>query len=157
MGAYAGGDAMRMLRAINAHQARGRVGSSMLASAAAGAAGLDLGTERYEEAVWRLLVGGPGGVDGRVPPETAAGLPFGRTPYLLGPVAARMLDDSTSVGLYRPRFSCVFAYCLDPDEDCVWLPYPWPRACFAGGYQHVKPCPDRYRVGRPPRRLPPAS
>lgn len=91
MGAYAGSDAIRMLRAINAHQAHGRVGASVLASVAARAAGLDLGTERYEEAVWRLLVEGALEVDGCVPPETAARVPFGRAPYLLGPSAMRML------------------------------------------------------------------
>jgi hypothetical protein len=85
---------MRMLRIINAHQAHGRVGSSVLASAAARAAGLDLGTARYEEAVWRLLVEGALEVDGRVPPGMAARVPFGRAPYLLGPSAARMLDGA---------------------------------------------------------------
>ncbi len=58
MGAYPGGDAMRLLRAINAHQAHGRVGSVVVASAVAREAGLEPGTGRYEEAVWRLLVGG---------------------------------------------------------------------------------------------------
>ena len=85
---------MRLLRAINAHQAHGRVGSSVLASAAAKAAGLELGTERYEEAVWRLLVEGALEVDGRVPPGVAARVPFGGAPYLLGPAAVRMLEGA---------------------------------------------------------------
>src|SRR3712207_7351343 len=29
------------------------------------------------------------------------------------------------------EFLVRFASCIDPDEDYVWLPYPWPRACFA--------------------------
>jgi hypothetical protein len=92
--AHAGGDAVRLLRAINAHQAHGRVGSGVLASAAARAAGLELGTERYEEAVWRLLVAGALEVDGCVPPGSAARVPFGRAPYLLGPAAVRMLEGA---------------------------------------------------------------
>ncbi len=68
MSAHVGGDALRLLRAINAHQAHGRVGSIVVASAVARAAGLEPGTERYEEAVWRLLVEGALEVDGSVPP-----------------------------------------------------------------------------------------
>ena len=85
---------MRLLRAINAYQAHGRVGSIVVASAVARDAGLEPGTERYEEAVWRLLVEGALEVDGNVPPAVAARLPFGRAPYLLGPAAARMLDGA---------------------------------------------------------------
>ena len=91
MGARPEGDAMRLLRAVNAHQAHGRVGSSVLASVAARAAGLGLGTERYEEAVWRLPVEGALEVDGHVPPEMAARVSFGRAPYLLGPPPARRM------------------------------------------------------------------
>ena len=58
MGAHPEGDAMRLLRAINAYQAHGRVGSDVLPCAIASAAGLEPSTERYEEAVWQLLVGG---------------------------------------------------------------------------------------------------
>ncbi len=58
MGAHPEGDAMRLLRAINAYQAHGRVGSDVLPCAIASAAALDPATERYEEAVWQLLVGG---------------------------------------------------------------------------------------------------
>ena len=91
MGAYPGGDATRLLRAMNAHQVHGRVGSVVLPCAAARHAGLQLGTERYEEAVWALLVAGALGVDGCVPLEAAARLPFGRAPYRLTPEAVRML------------------------------------------------------------------
>ncbi len=82
---------MRLLRAINAHQAHGRVGSVVVASAVAREAGLEPGTGRYEEAVWRLLVEGALEVDGSVPPGAAARVPFGRAPYLLGPAAIRIL------------------------------------------------------------------
>ena len=58
MSVYPGGDAMRLLRAINMDQAHGRVGSIVLASDAARSVGLEPGSERYEEAVWRLLVEG---------------------------------------------------------------------------------------------------
>ena len=94
MGAHPEGDAMRLLRAINAYQAHGRVGSSVLPCAIASAAGLQPSTERYEEAVWQLLVGGALEVDGRVPPEVAAGWPFGRAPYTLAPAAIRMLEKA---------------------------------------------------------------
>ncbi len=85
---------MRLLRAINTDQAHGRVGSIVLASDAARAAGLEPGTERYEEAVWRLLVEGALEVDGRVPPGVAARMPFGGAPYLLASAAVRMLEWS---------------------------------------------------------------
>ena len=81
---------MRLLRTINAHQAHGRVGSSVLPCAIASAAGLEPSTERYEEAVWALLVGGALEVDGRV----AARWPFGRAPYRLAPAAIRMLEKA---------------------------------------------------------------
>ena len=92
MGAYPGGDAVRLLRAVNAHQAHGRVGSIVLPWAVARGAGLGPGTERYEEAMWRLLVEGALEVDGSVPPGVAARLPFGRAPYRLAPAAIRILD-----------------------------------------------------------------
>ena len=92
MGAHPGGDAMRLLRAVNAFQAHGRVGSDVLPCAIASAAGLEPSTERYEEAVWQLLVGGALEVDGRVPPGLAAKWPFGRGPYRLAPAAIRMLE-----------------------------------------------------------------
>jgi hypothetical protein len=88
---YAGGDAMRLLRAINAQQPHG-VGSVVLPSDAARAAGLEPGGERYEDAVWRLLVEGALEVDGAVPPGVAAREPFGRASYLLAPAAVRMLE-----------------------------------------------------------------
>ena len=94
MSTYPGGDAMRLLRAIDAHQAHGRVGSDVLAVAIASAAALEPGTERYEEAVWRLLVEGALEVNGRVPPEVAARWPFGRAPYNLAPAAIRMLETA---------------------------------------------------------------
>jgi len=55
MSAYAGGDAVRLLRSINAQQAHGCVGSIVFPSAAARSAGLEPGTERYEEALWSLV------------------------------------------------------------------------------------------------------
>ena len=94
MGAHPGGDAMRLLRAINAYQAHGRVGSDVLPCAIASAAGLQPGTERYEEALWQLLVAGALKVSGRVPLEVAAGWPFGRAPYRLAPAAIRMLEKA---------------------------------------------------------------
>jgi hypothetical protein len=57
MGTYPGGDAVRLLRSINALQAHGRVGSIVFPSAAARSAGLKPGTERYEEALWGLARG----------------------------------------------------------------------------------------------------
>ena len=47
-------DAVRLLQAINMEQTHGRVGSLVFAFAAARSAGLRPGTERYEEALWRL-------------------------------------------------------------------------------------------------------
>ena len=93
MGAYyyPGGDAARLLRAMNARQAHGRVGSVVLPSAVARYAGLELGTERYEEAVWAPLVAGALAVDGCLLPGAAGRLPFGRAPYRLAPEALRLL------------------------------------------------------------------
>ena len=82
---------MGLLRAVNARQAHGRVGSVVLPCAVAGHAGLELGTERYEEAVWALLVAGALEVDGGLLPEVAARLSFGRAPYRLTPEAVRVL------------------------------------------------------------------
>ena len=56
MGAYPGGDAVRLLRSINAQQAHGRIGSIVFPFAAARTAGLEPGTERYEEALWALVL-----------------------------------------------------------------------------------------------------
>ena len=92
MGAYPGGDAMRLLRAVNALQAHGRVGSAVEPLAVAGAAGLDPATERYQEAVWRLLWEGALTANECVPPGVVARLPFGRAPYRLAPAALRMLE-----------------------------------------------------------------
>ena len=92
MGRYPGGDSVRLLRAINAQQAHGRVGSIVFPFAAARSAGLVPGTERYEEALWALVWGGALEVDGYVPPEVAAGLPFGRAPYRLAAAAIRLLE-----------------------------------------------------------------
>ena len=83
---------MRLLRAVNARQAHGRLGSVVLPCAVAGAAGLRPGTERYEEAVWLLLAVGALEVDDSVPPGVAARLPFGQAPYSLCPAAIRVLD-----------------------------------------------------------------
>ena len=85
---------MRLLRAIYAHQACGRVGSGVLATADARDAALEPGTERYEEAVWSLLVAGALEVDGSVWPEVAAGSPFGWAPYRLAPQAICMLEKA---------------------------------------------------------------
>lgn len=85
------GDAVRLLRTIDAQQAHGRVGASVFAFAAARSAGLRPGTERYEEALWRLVWEGMLTVDEHVPTEVVARLPFGRAPYRLAPAAARML------------------------------------------------------------------
>jgi hypothetical protein len=94
MGAYPGGDSVKLLRAINAYQAHGRVDSSVLPCAIASAAGLEPSTERYEEAVWRLLVEGALEVDGSVPPDVVARWSFGRAPYRLAPAAIRMLEKA---------------------------------------------------------------
>ncbi len=56
MSAYPGGDAVRLLRSINAQQAHGRIGSIVFPFAAARTAGLEPGTERYEEALWALVL-----------------------------------------------------------------------------------------------------
>jgi hypothetical protein len=42
--------------------------------------------------VWCLLVAGALEVDGCLPPEVAARLPFGRAPYRLAPEALRLLE-----------------------------------------------------------------
>ncbi len=84
-------DALRLLRAIDTEQAHGRVGSPVFAFAAARSAGLRPGTERYEEALWRLVWEGALTVDEHIPTEVAAMLPFGRAPYRLAPAAVRML------------------------------------------------------------------
>ena len=83
MGAYPGGDSVRLLRAINAQQAHGRVGSIVFPLAAARSAGLVPGTERYEEALWALVWGGalavgvrPGGGRGPAAVRTGA-VPLG--------------------------------------------------------------------------------
>ena len=75
------GDALKLLLAIHTEQAHGQVGALVFAFAAARSAGLRPGTERYEEALWRLGVGG--GFDGgrARPPEIAAEAPFGRNPH----------------------------------------------------------------------------
>jgi hypothetical protein len=91
MSPYAKGDAVRLLRVIDDEQAHGQVGASVFAFAAAPSAGLLPGTERYEEALWRLVWEGALTVDEHVPTEVAARLPFGRAPYRLAPVAMRML------------------------------------------------------------------
>jgi hypothetical protein len=85
-------DAMRLLRAINTEQAHGRVGSLVFAFAAARSSGLRPGTERYEEALWRLVWEGALTVAEQVPPEIAARLPFGRAPYRFTPAAVRLLE-----------------------------------------------------------------
>ncbi len=85
------GDAVRLLRAIDTQQAHGRVGASVFAFAAARSAGLRPGTERYEEALWRLVWEGALTVNEHVPPEVAAKLPFGRAPYRLAPSAKGLL------------------------------------------------------------------
>ena len=92
MSAYPGSDAVRLLRSINAHQAHGCVGSVVFPSAAARSAGLELGTERYEEALWSLVCEGALEVDGFVPLEVAERLPFGRASYRLAPAAVRLLE-----------------------------------------------------------------
>lgn len=91
MGDYLGADPVRLLRSINAQQAHGRVGSIVFPFAAARPVGLVPGTERYEEALWRLVWGGALTVDEHVPAEVAAKVPFGRAPYRLAPAAIRML------------------------------------------------------------------
>ena len=92
MGAYPGDDSMRLLRAINAQQTHGRVGSIVFPFAVARSARLRPGTERYEEALWGLVWEGPLAVNGCVSLEAAARLPFGRAPYRLAPTAMRLLE-----------------------------------------------------------------
>ncbi len=92
MSAYdAEDDAVRLVRAIDAHQAHGRVGETVFAFSAARSAGLRPATERYEEALWWLVWEGALTVDEHVPLEVAARLPFGRAPYRLAPAAIGML------------------------------------------------------------------
>src|SRR4028119_851354 len=90
-GPYGKGDAVRLLRVIDAEQAHGRVGATVFAFAAARSAGLRPGTERYEEALWHLVWEEALTVDEHIPPEVAAKVPFGRAPYRLAPAAVRML------------------------------------------------------------------
>ncbi len=93
MSAYdAEDDAVRLVRAIDAQQAHGRVGETVFAFSAARSAGLRPGTERYEEALWWLVWEGALTVDEHVPLEIAARLPFGRTPYRLTSAAVRLLE-----------------------------------------------------------------
>ncbi len=92
MGAYPGGDAVRLLRSINAQQSHGHIGSIVFPFAAARSAGLRPGTERYEEALWTLVWEGALTVNEHVPLEVAARLPFGRLPYRLAPAAVRLLE-----------------------------------------------------------------
>jgi hypothetical protein len=94
MGAYPGDDSVRLLRAINANQAHGRVGSIVFPFAAARSAGLRPGTEGYEEALWGLVWRGALSLDGCIPLEAAARLPFGRAPYRLAPAAIRLLETA---------------------------------------------------------------
>ncbi len=91
MSAYAKDDSVRLLRVIDAQQAHGQVGASVFAFTAARSVGLRPGTERFEEALWRLVWEGALTVDEHVPTEVAASLPFGRAPYRLAPAAMRML------------------------------------------------------------------
>jgi hypothetical protein len=81
-----------LLRAIGMEQAHGYAGSLIFPFAAAHSAGLQPGTERYEEALWCLVWEGALTVAEHVPPEVAARLPFGRAPYCLTPAAARLLE-----------------------------------------------------------------
>ena len=60
----------------------------------ASAAGLDPATERYEEAVWRLLWEKALTANECLPPGVVARLPFGRGPYRLVPAALRMLEKA---------------------------------------------------------------
>jgi len=83
MGDYLGADPVRLLRSINAQQAHGRVGSIVFPFAAARSVALVPGMGRYEEAFWALVWGEALAVDGCVPLEVAARLPFGRAPYRL--------------------------------------------------------------------------
>ena len=66
--------------------------SSMFLRSNARTAGLEPGTERYEEALWALVWTGALAVDDYVPPEVAARVPFGRLPYKLAPKALRLLE-----------------------------------------------------------------
>jgi hypothetical protein len=81
MGAYPGGDAVRLLRSINAQQSHEHVDSIVFPFAAARSAGLLPGTERYEEALWGLVWEGALTVNEHVPLEVAARLLSGRLPY----------------------------------------------------------------------------
>lgn len=94
MGAYPGSDAARLLRSINAQQAHGRIDSIVFPWSAAHSAGLEPGTERYEEALWALVWGGTLAVNDHVPLEVAARVPFGRLPYRFAPGAVRLLESA---------------------------------------------------------------
>ncbi|HET7270118.1 MAG TPA: hypothetical protein VFI90_03430 [Rubrobacter sp.] len=48
-------DALCLLRALDLHEARGRVGAIVVPSEWAGYAHLHTGTERYEAALWHLV------------------------------------------------------------------------------------------------------
>src|SRR5688500_12562168 len=52
---YTRNDAIMLLRAVNSTQSHGHVGARVYPAAAARAAWLEPGTERYDEALWYLL------------------------------------------------------------------------------------------------------
>ena len=93
MRACARNDALRLLRAINMHQAHGRVGATVFAFDVT--EGVELGpcTERYEEAVWYLLWEGALTANACTPLDVAARIPFGMAAYRLTREATIMLEQ----------------------------------------------------------------
>jgi hypothetical protein len=73
-------------------QSHGSVGSRVVPAAAARAAWLEPGTERYDEALWYLLWQGALAADESVL-AVPIGRPFGFSSYVLTKTAVRMLEE----------------------------------------------------------------
>jgi hypothetical protein len=89
---YTRNDAIRLLRAVNMEQAHGSVGARVFPAAAARVAGLEPGTERYDEALWYLLWQGALAADESVV-AMPIGRPFGYSSYHLTATAIRMVEE----------------------------------------------------------------
>ena len=89
---YTRNDAIMLLRAVNSTQSHGHVGARVYPAAAARAAWLEPGTERYDEALWYLLWQGAFAADEGVL-AIPIGRPFGYSSYVLAQTAIRMLEE----------------------------------------------------------------
>jgi hypothetical protein len=89
---YTRNDVVRLLRAVNMTQSHGSVGARVFPAAAARVAGLEPGTERYDEALWYLLWQGALAADESVV-AMPIGRPFGYSSYHLTATAIRMVEE----------------------------------------------------------------